>query len=43
MHEIQTETDLVADEMRDSSQVIGEGREDVNTIASALGQISAWP
>jgi methyl-accepting chemotaxis protein len=30
----------VADEMRQSSQVIGEGREDVNTIASSLEQIS---
>ena len=41
VHEIQTETDLVADEMRSSSMVIGEGREDVNTIAAALAQISA--
>ena len=31
---------MVADEMRQSSVVIGEGREDVNTIADALGQIS---
>ena len=31
---------MVADEMRQSSQVIGDGREDVNTIASALAQIS---
>jgi methyl-accepting chemotaxis protein len=31
---------MVADEMRQSSVVIAEGREDVNTIAGALGQIS---
>jgi methyl-accepting chemotaxis protein len=40
IYEIQTDTGQVADEMRQSSQVIGEGREDVNTIASSLGQIS---
>lgn len=40
MHEIQADTAMVADEMRQSSVVIGEGREDVNTIADALGQIS---
>jgi len=40
IHEIQAETAMVADEMRQSGQVIGEGREDVNTIASALAQIS---
>jgi len=40
MHEIQADTAMVADEMRQSSQVIAEGREDVNTIAGALAQIS---
>jgi methyl-accepting chemotaxis protein len=40
MHEIQADTAMVADEMRHSSVVIEEGREDVNTIASALEQIS---
>ena len=40
VNEIASDTNLVADEMRASCQVIGEGREDVNTIASALGQIS---
>ncbi len=40
MHEIQGDTAMVADEMRQSSVVIEEGREDVNTIAGALAQIS---
>lgn len=40
MHEIQADTAMVADEMRQSSVVIEEGREDVNTIAGALAQIS---
>ena len=40
MHEIQADTAMVADEMRQSSVVIDEGREDVNTIAGALAQIS---
>jgi len=40
MHEIQADTAMVADEMRQSSVVIAEGREDVNTIAGALAQIS---
>jgi len=40
IHEISSDTDQVADEMRASSRVIGEGREDVNTIAAALEQIS---
>ena len=40
IHEIQSDTNQVADEMRNSSEVIGEGREDVNTIADALSQIS---
>jgi methyl-accepting chemotaxis protein len=39
--EIETDTARVADEMRESGQVIGEGREDVNTIAAALEQIRA--
>ena len=30
----------MADEMRKSSEMISEGREDVNTIADSLGQIS---
>jgi methyl-accepting chemotaxis protein len=37
--EIETDTRRVADGMRESGQVIGEGREDVNTIAAALEQI----
>ncbi len=40
VHEIQTGTGQVADEMRQSSLMIGEGREDVNTIAVSLEQIS---
>jgi methyl-accepting chemotaxis protein len=40
IYEIQSDTGQVADEMRQSSQMIGEGREDVNTIAASLGQIS---
>ncbi len=40
MHEIQADTAMVADEMRQSSVAIAEGREDVNTIAGALAQIS---
>lgn len=40
MHEIQADTAMVADEMRESSVVIEEGREDINTIAGALAQIS---
>ncbi len=39
IHEIQSDTHGVADEMRQSSQVISEGREDVNTIALSLEQI----
>jgi methyl-accepting chemotaxis protein len=39
IHEIQSETGEVADEMRQSSVVIGEGREDVNTIAASLEHI----
>jgi methyl-accepting chemotaxis protein len=39
IHEIQSDTGEVADEMRQSSVVIGEGREDVNTIAASLEQI----
>jgi methyl-accepting chemotaxis protein len=41
IHEIQSDTHGVADEMRQSSQVISEGREDVNTIALSLEQIRA--
>jgi methyl-accepting chemotaxis protein len=41
IHEIQAETHQVADEMRESSQGIAEGREDVNTIAHSLEQIRA--
>jgi methyl-accepting chemotaxis protein len=40
MHEIQGDTAMVADEMRQSSVVIAEGREDINMIAGALAQIS---
>jgi methyl-accepting chemotaxis protein len=39
--EIEGDTRRVADEMRESGQVIGEGREDVNTIAHSLEQIRA--
>ena len=41
IHEIEADTQNVADEMRQSSQVITEGREDVNTIAHSLEQIRA--
>jgi methyl-accepting chemotaxis protein len=37
--EIESDTRRVADGMRESGQVIGEGREDVNTIAASLEQI----
>lgn len=40
IHEIQSDTNEVADEMRKSGEVIIEGREDVNRIADSLGQIS---
>ncbi len=39
IHEIEADTQNVADEMRQSGQVISEGREDVNTIALSLEQI----
>ena len=39
IHEIEADTERVADEMRQSGQVITEGREDVNTIAHSLEQI----
>jgi methyl-accepting chemotaxis protein len=39
IHEIQSETADVADEMRLSSSLISEGREDVDMIASSLEQI----
>jgi methyl-accepting chemotaxis protein len=41
IHEIQADTQNVADEMRQSGQVITEGREDVNTIAHSLEHIRA--
>ena len=39
IHEIQSDTGEVADEMRLSGQVIGEGRDDVDTIQHSLEQI----
>ncbi len=39
IHEIESETNQVAEEMRESSVVVGEGREDVDTIAASLEQI----
>ena len=39
IHEIQSDTGEVADEMRLSGQVIGEGRDDVDTIQISLEQI----
>jgi methyl-accepting chemotaxis protein len=39
--EIESDTHDVADQMRESGQVIAEGRDDVNTIAHSLGQIQA--
>jgi methyl-accepting chemotaxis protein len=39
IHEIQSGTHEVADEMRQSSMVVAEGREDVDTIASSLEHI----
>jgi methyl-accepting chemotaxis protein len=39
VHEIETDTAEVAEGMRESSLVIGEGREDVDTIAVSLEQI----
>ena len=41
MGEIETDTRRVADEMRESGQLITEGREDVNTIAHSLEEIQA--
>ena len=41
VHEIASETHAVADAMRDSGRMIGEGREDVNTIGTSLEQIRA--
>ncbi|MGE4608044.1 MAG: methyl-accepting chemotaxis protein, partial [Myxococcota bacterium] len=41
IHEIQSDTAEVADEMRESSTVITEGRGDVDMIASSLEQIRA--
>ena len=39
IHEIEFETHEVADEMRESSHGVSEGREDVDTIASSLEHI----
>ncbi|MDH3687256.1 MAG: methyl-accepting chemotaxis protein [Myxococcales bacterium] len=41
IHEIEADTQSVADEMRHSGQVITEGRDDVNTIAASLEHIRA--
>ncbi len=41
IHEIQSDTAEVADEMRESSMVVGEGRDDVDTIANSLTHIRA--
>lgn len=41
VHEIASETRAVADVMRDSGRMIGEGREDVGAIAASLEQIRA--
>lgn len=41
IHEIESDTAEVADEMRESSMVIGEGRDDIDTIASSLAHIRA--
>ena len=39
IHEIESDTNDVAEKMRESSLVVGEGREDVDTIAASLEQI----
>lgn len=39
IHEIESDTAEVAEGMRESSVVVGEGREDVDTMASSLEQI----
>jgi methyl-accepting chemotaxis protein len=39
IHEIQSDTGEVADEMRESSTMLAEGREDVETITKSLEQI----
>jgi methyl-accepting chemotaxis protein len=39
IHEIESDTNEVAEGMRESSLVVGEGREDVDTIAASLEQI----
>ena len=39
IHEIESDTNDVAEKMRESSTVVGEGREDVDTIAASLEQI----
>jgi methyl-accepting chemotaxis protein len=39
IHEIETDTHEVAEGMRESSLVVGEGREDIDTVAASLAQI----
>ena len=39
IHEIESDTNEVAEGMRESSVVVGEGREDVDTVAASLEQI----
>ena len=39
IHEIESDTNDVAEKMRESSVVVGQGREDVDTIAASLEQI----
>jgi methyl-accepting chemotaxis protein len=39
IHEIESDTNEVAEGMRESSIVVGEGREDVDTVAASLEQI----
>jgi len=39
IHEIESDTNEVAQGMRESSIVVGEGREDVDTVADSLEQI----
>jgi methyl-accepting chemotaxis protein len=41
IHEIESDTSEVAEGMRESTLVVGEGREDVDTIAVSLEQIRA--
>ncbi len=39
IHEIESDTHEVAEGMRESSLVVGEGREDIDTVAASLAQI----